>query len=588
MGKNMKNLTSILKDILDNAFINAGFANADVAIQSCNVAGMGDFQCNNAMAMAKEYGKNPREIAQSVVNLVDCKDIIAKIDVAGPGFINITISNEFLGNFVVDFMQKLDEKLNIDKKKIVVDYGGPNVAKPLHVGHMRSAIIGESIKRICKFAGNDVLGDVHLGDFGLQMGMVITELQRRYPNLVYFDENYYGEYPTESPISVDDLTTLYPEASAKAKADENLMNEAKNATLEYQNGRKGYVALMKNILKLSIEDFKKSYDNLNVSFDLWLGESDSKDYCFKVIKEIEDKKLCRLSDGALIVDVARSDDKIEVPPFILKKSDGALLYSITDLATIVQREKDYNVDRIIYVVDNRQEMHFTQLFRCVEKAQLLARPVDLKFVGFGTMNGKDGKPYKTRAGGVMPLKILIDEVKQKAYEKVQLAKGNDDNYTSEEMKTISDTVAISALKFADLSIFRSKDYIFDVDKFCSFEGKTGPYLLYTITRAKSILRKVSEDITTDFDTNYISKDLLLALIDAKDQIKKAYIELAPSYLCDYVYNIANLFNSFYNSCNIINESDKVKKNTWLNLTKYTLNVMELILDLLGIKTLNKM
>lgn len=584
----MENLISIIKDIIDTAFKDAGFASADVAILPCNVAGMGDFQCNNAMSMAKEYGKNPREIAQSVVKFVNCGDVVSKIDVAGPGFINITINNDFLGKFVIEYMKNIYENLGIDNKKIIIDYGGANVAKPLHVGHMRSAIIGESIKRICKFAGNNVLGDVHLGDFGLQMGLVISEIQRRQPNLCYFDKNYMGEYPKNGPVTIEDLGTLYPEANAKAKADENLMNEAKQATLEFQQGRRGYVALINNILDISKEDLKKTYSNLNVEFDLWLGESDSKDYCEKVIKEIEDKKLSRISEGALIVDIAEENDKIDVPPFILKKSDGAILYSTTDLATIVQREKDYGADRIIYVVDNRQEMHFVQLFRCVKKTGLLAKSVDLDFVGFGTMNGKDGKPYKTRDGGVMPLKTLINEVKAKAYEKVCVSKGNDASYSQDELIDISNTVAISALKFADLSIYRSKDYIFDVDKFCSFEGKTGPYLLYTITRAKSILRKANDDITDDFDTNYIPKDLLLTLIDAKEQIKRAYLELAPNYLCDYIYGIANLFNSFYNSCNIINEENKIKKNTWLNLTKYTLNVMELIMDLLGIKTLNKM
>ena len=584
----MKTLTDEIKEIIDNAGSSAGYKDIDVTILPCNVSGMGDFQCNNAMAMAKTYGKSPRDIATEIVNSISANEIISEIAIAGPGFINITVSNDYLGKFVIEYMNSLNEKLNIDNKNIIIDYGGANVAKPLHVGHMRSAIIGESIKRICKFAGNNVLGDVHLGDFGLQMGMVISEIERRQPNLVYFDKSYTGDYPMQCPITIEDLATLYPEANAKAKADENIMKQAKQATLEFQQGRRGYVALINKILEISKQDLKKNYESLNVSFDLWLGESDSKPYCDKIIKEIEDQNLARISEGALIVDVAEEGDKIEVPPFILKKSDGAVLYSTTDLATIVQREQEYNADRIIYVVDNRQEMHFTQLFRCVEKTHLLAKKVAFDFVGFGTMNGKDGKPYKTRDGGVMQLKMLINEVKQKAYEKVSLAKGNDISYSKEEMQEISDTVAISALKFADLSIYRSKDYIFDVDKFCSFEGKTGPYLLYTITRAKSILRKVDNTYGSDFVSEYAPKELLLTLIDLKDEIKKAYIELAPSYLCDYVYKVANLFNSFYNSCNIINESDVIKKNTWLNLTKYTLDIMELTLDLLGIKTLNKM
>lgn len=584
----MKTLTNIIKDILDNACDKAGYSGEDLTILPCNVAGMGDFQCNNAMVMAKKYGKSPRDIATDIVNTVEDNDVISDISIAGPGFINITIDSKYLGDYVISYMKELSNRMMLDHKNIIIDYGGANVAKPLHVGHMRSAVIGESIKRICKFAGNNVLGDVHLGDFGLQMGMVISEIERRHPDLVYFDKDYAGEYPNESPITIKDLETLYPEANAKAKSDENIMNQAKLATLEFQNGRRGYVALINHILNISKTDLKKSYDSLNVNFDLWLGESDSKKYCDQVIEEIQSKNLARVSEGALIVDVASEGDKIDVPPFILKKSDGAILYSTTDLATIVQREKEYNADRIIYVVDNRQEMHFTQLFRCVEKTGILDKKVDLDFVGFGTMNGKDGKPYKTRDGGVMQLKMLINEVKQKAFEKVSIAKANDMSYSPEEMKEISDTVAISALKFADLSIFRSKDYIFDVDKFCSFEGKTGPYLLYTITRAKSILRKVDNVFDNTFDTSFVPKNLLLALVDIKDVISKAYVDLAPSYLCDYVYNVANLFNSFYNSCNIINEENLVKKNTWLNLTKYTLDVMEMTLDLLGIKTLNKM
>lgn len=585
----MKNLNDSIKEIFEIGFKKAGFENVDVAILPCNLANMGDFQCNNALSIAKVFGKSPRDIALKLLENIPDNEIICDCNIAGPGFINIKVQEKYLQKYLTNFFDAIDEKLDIDSDNIIIDYGGANVAKPLHVGHMRSAIIGESIKRICRMAGNNALGDVHLGDFGLQMGMVISEIKRRFPDLVYFDDEYTGEYPSVSPVTIKDLETLYPEANAKAKADENIMNEAKQATLDFQNGKRGYVALCKNILDISKADLKKNYDSLNVSFDLWLGESDSKKYCDKVISEIENKGLSRVSEGALIVDVAQDDDKIEVPPFILKKSDGAVLYSTTDLATIVQRQKEYNADRIIYVVDNRQEMHFTQLFRCVEKTGILEKSIKFDFVGFGTMNGKDGKPYKTRDGGVMQLKSLIDEVKQKALEKVQLAKGNDLSYSADEMKEISDTVAISALKFADLSIYRSKDYIFDVDKFCSFEGKTGPYILYTITRAKSILRKIENlEIGDNFDISYCPKELIFALIDFKEEVKKAYSELAPSYLCDYIYKIANSFNAFYNTCNIINEQDIVKKETWIKLTKYTLQVMEKVADLLGIKTLNKM
>lgn len=585
----MKNLLTDIQELLEKSFKKCEYeVNGGINVLPCNLLNMGDYQCNDALKITKNYGKSPREIAQDIIANIEKNEVIASAEIAGPGFINIKVNNDYLCKYVQNYMHSYYKNMDIDNKNIIIDYGGANVAKPLHVGHLRTAIIGESIKRICKFVGNNTLGDVHLGDWGLQMGMVISELHRRMPNLPYFDPNYTGEYPTTSPISIEDLATLYPEASAKAKSDENLMNEAKQATLELQNGRRGYMALWTHIMNISKVDLKKNYDNLNVNFDLWLGESDSKKYYEEIIPYIEKSGLSRISEGALVVDVAEPDDKIEVPPFILKKTDGAVLYSTTDLATIVQREKEYSADRIIYVVDNRQEMHFKQLFRCVRKTHLLKTDMQLDFVGFGTMNGKDGKPYKTRDGGVMQLNMLIEDVKSKALEKVIDAKSEDASYSKEEMKTISDTVAISALKFADLSIFRTKDYIFDIDKFCSFEGKTGPYLLYTITRAKSILRKAGDEESDCFDMNYIPRELALMLIDFKEQVKKAYLDLAPSYLCDYVYAVANSFNSFYNSCNIINEKDQCKKKSWLNLTKYTLNIMEKVLDLLAIKTLDKM
>lgn len=586
----MKYLIEILNENLKSTFKDAGFEIEKVNAQPCSMPELGDYQCNDCLSMAKQYKMSPMIIAQKVVEHLKNSEIIGSCTVAAPGFINIFIKDEFLNNYLGEYIKNINNfNFDIQKQNVIIDYGGANVAKPLHVGHLRSATIGESIKRIVKAVGNNTLGDVHLGDWGLQMGMVISEIKRRQPDLPYFDDNFKGEYPSASPITITDLETLYPEANAKAKADENCMNEAKQVTFDLQNGKPGCVALWKHILNVSKEDLKKNYDSLNVNFDLWLGESDTNKYYTKVIEEIKSKGFAYESEGALVVDVAEEGDKIDVPPFILIKSDGAVLYSTTDLATIVQREKEFDADRIIYVVDNRQSMHFTQLFRCANKTGVTKKKLDYNFVGFGTMNGKDGRPYKTRDGGVMQLKTLITEVKEKALEKVKVAKP-DLALSGDEMIKISNKVAISALKFADLSIFRTKDYNFDPEKFCSFDGKTGPYLLYTVARAKSILRKIDgiKIDTTKFDTKYCDRKLLNLLVLYHEELLKSYIELAPSYLCDYIYKIANQFNSFYATCNIVNETDQNKKNTWILLTQYTLTVMEKILFLLGIETLEKM
>lgn len=604
----MENLQDILSVFVKNAFEKAGFNVEKITILPSSMQDMGDYQCNDAFSVGKNYKLNPMIVAEKVVeNLKSCEKI-KNCTFAKPGFINFFVEDNFLNDYFKNFASseilnnsnvdvfsakdyfKNMKKNGTEKQNVIIDYGGANVAKPLHVGHLRTAIIGESIKRIVRECGQNVIGDVHLGDWGLQMGMVINELKHRQPNLVYFDESFNGDYPKESPINIKDLETLYPEASLKAKADENLMNEAKLATLELQKGRRGYVALWNHILNVSKQDLKKNYDALNVHFDLWLGESDCDKYCSKVIDLITQKGFAYESEGALVVDVEKPEDKVSIPPMILKKSDGAILYSTTDLATIYQREKEFNADRIIYVVDNRQAMHFTQVFRCVEKTQILNKKIGLDFVGFGTMNGKDGKPYKTRDGGVMQLGVLINEVKEKALEKIKEIKSNDISYSSDEMTEISNKVAISALKFADLSIYRTKDYIFDPDKFCSFEGKTGPYLLYTLTRAKSILRKNNFvfDNSFELDTQFCNRKIINLLLNCKQEILSAYNSLAPSILCDYVYKLANEFNAFYSSCNIINEKDLNKKKNWLLMTQYVIFVMEKILFLLGIETLEKM
>ena len=586
----MKDLTSIIEEYLKSAFKKAGYEIETVNVAPCAIPEMGDFQCIDALSMAKTYHKAPVMIAQDVARNIEDNEAIASCTVAGPGYLNIFVADKFLSEYTTEYVNSIQNFnfKDIDYRKTIIDYGGANIAKPLHVGHLRSANIGESIKRIVRRVGNETLGDVHLGDWGLQMGMVISEIQHRQPGLVYFDKDYQGEYPKEPPITIKDLETLYPEANAKAKADEKRMEQAKQATFDLQNGRRGYVALWKHIISLSKKDLKATYDSLNVHFDLWLGESDTQKYYEQVISEIKNKGLAYESEGALVVDVAKENDNIEVPPFILLKSDGAVLYSTTDLATIVQREKEYDAKRIIYVVDNRQSLHFTQLFRCAEKTKITNTPIEYHFVGFGTMNGKDGRPYKTRDGGVMQLKDLISEIKDKALEKVKQAK-NDMTYSDEEMLEISNKVAISALKFADLCIYRTKDYNFDPDKFCSFDGKTGPYILYTIARAKSILRKASCEIDYSFfNVQNCDRKLVNLLISYDAEILKSYNELAPSYICDFVYKLANQFNSFYAKCNIISEQDEHKKQSWLALTEYTLKIMEDAMSLLGIETLEKM
>ena len=583
MNKFLQDLTTLIK----TAFLNAGF-DEEVVVSDCAIAELGDFQCQTALALAKKYRMSPLMIAQKVVENLPENKLIKSISAVNPGYINFFVTDEALSQEFKAELDNLDKPLGVDNRVTVVDYGGANVAKPLHVGHLRSANIGESIKRICTYAGNKTIGDVHLGDWGLQMGMIIAQLQAQHPDWIYFDENFTGEYPQESPITVKDLETLYPQASQKAKADEEFKKKAQDAMVELQNGRRGYYALWKHFLEVSKKDLKTHYDALNVNFELWLGESDSVKYYPALIEEIIAKGYAKESQGATIVEVEEEADVNPVPPFMLKKSDGGVTYATTDLATIVQRDKELGAERMVYVVDKRQDLHFKQVFRCTKKTGVTSKDIQLDFAGFGTMNGKDGKPYKTRDGGVMQLGVLIADVIKKAEEKVEEAKGQNADYSLEEKKEISTAVAISALKFADLSIFRMKDYIFDPDKFCSFEGKTGPYLLYTITRAKSILKKSGQNSFENFEISHMPRQLVLTLLAFKSEAEKAYQELAPSVLCDYVYKLANLFNTFYNSCNIISEEDQAKKSSWLYLTNAVVKFMEKVLDLLAIKTLEKM
>lgn len=546
------------------------------------------FQCNGALAAAKKYGKAPRNIAEEVVESLNALNIFDEISIAGPGFINIKVKDEVLVKYVNDMAK--DKKCGVSNAEnpmsIVVDYGGANVAKPLHVGHLRPAIIGETIKRTAKFLGHNVIGDVHLGDWGLQIGMVITEVKRRQPDLPYFDESFTGEYPEEAPFTIDELEDIYPKASKLAKSDENAMLEAREATVELQQGRRGYRALWKHILNVSVTDLKKNYDNLNVHFDLWKGESDAQEDIPDMVKYLKDNGYTKESEGALIVDVEEETDKAPVPPFLVLKSDGASLYGTTDLATIVQRVRDYNPDEIIYLADKRQSLHFKQLFRCAKKTHIFDENKTLDYIGFGTMNDKDGKPFKTRAGGVMRLHDLIDKINMAVKDKIE----DNNSVEADKVEDTARIVGLAALKYGDLSNQATKDYIFDIDRFAAFEGNTGPYILYTVVRIKSILSKVNatgeEVIVKPYSD--VERDLMLKLTKFNEVIEASYAERAPHKICEYIYDLSNVFNRFYNSNKIVTEEDKEKQSSWIAMITLVKRVLEACLDLLGIEVPEKM
>lgn len=585
----MKTFIEQISDVFKNAFEDLGYTRESGRVNVSNRPDLCEFQCNGALADAKKFKKAPRMIAEEVVEKLKDNKIFKNLEIAGPGFINITIDNEFLIEYVNE-MNK-DKRLGLSKatevKKIIVDYGGANVAKPLHIGHLRSAIIGESIKRIAKFMGHEVIGDVHLGDWGLQMGMVISEVERRQPDLPYFDENYEGEYPSEAPFTIDELEDIYPYASKLAKSDEKVMDAAKQATVALQQGRRGYMALWNHILNVSVADLKKNYGALNVDFELWNGESDAQKLIPEMIKFLKDEGYAYESEGALVLDVSKEDDKTEIPPLLLLKSDGASLYGTTDLATVLERVRDLNADEIIYLADKRQGLHYEQFFRAAKKTGIAGENVGLDFIGFGTMNGKDGKPFKTREGGVMRLADLINLIKEAGKEKLK----NNENVSSEEVEEISSKVGLAALKYGDLSNQASKDYIFDIDRFASFEGNTGPYILYTTVRIKSILNKanVSEEkgIIGEPQSD-AERNLMLQLIKFNETIELSYRDRAPHKICDYIYELSNNFNKFYNDTRILTEEDENKKGSWLNLIRLVKDTIEQCLDLLGMETVERM
>ena len=542
----MKKLLELITEEFEKAFEKNEYDKKLGKVVVSNRPDLCQYQCNGAMAGAKLYHKAPIMIANQVVESLQENEMFESVEAVMPGFINIKLNSEFVAKYLNDMKEA--DKYGCENKAsetIVIDYGGANVAKPLHVGHLRSAVIGESVKRIERFMGNKVISDVHLGDWGLQMGLIITELECRKPDLVYFDESYKGEYPEEAPFTISELEEIYPCASAKSKVDEEFKEKAHQATLKLQSGYAPYTAIWKHIMKVSVEDLKKNYGNLNVDFDLWKGESDAQPYIPGLIQDLIDKKLAYESQGALVVDISKEDDTKELPPCIVRKSDGAALYATSDLATIIQREQDYKPNHYIYVADKRQELHFTQVFRVSKKANIVDENTKMEFLGFGTMNGKDGKPFKTRDGGVMRLESLIAQINKAVYDKIM----ENRTVSEEEANNTAQIVGLAALKYGDLSNQASKDYIFDIDRFASFEGNTGPYILYTIVRIKSILEKYkAESGNADVNLPVINTDngsqmqLMLEVAKFNEIIENAAEELAPHKICSYVYDLSNARN----------------------------------------------
>lgn len=588
----MEKLMELMDQELSRAFEKAGYDPSFGKVTVSNRPDLCEFQCNGAMAGAKAYKKAPFMIAEEVVAMLGDNAVFSKAEVVKPGFINLNVKGDYLAGHLNKMAE--DKKFGVNETKepktIIIDYGGPNVAKPLHVGHLRSAIIGESIKRIGRYVGHKVIGDVHLGDWGLQMGLIITELKHRQPELVYFDDSFEGEYPKEAPFTISELEEIYPSASARSKEDEEYRNEALEATHLLQMGKRGYKALWQHILNVSVADLKKNYENLNVSFDLWKSEADAQPYIPDMVEYMKEKGYAYEDSGALVVDVKEESDTKEIPPCMILKSDGASLYTTTDLATIVERMKLFDPDEILYVVDKRQELHFIQVFRCARKTGLVKEDTKLSFLGFGTMNGKDGKPFKTREGGVMRLENLIADINEEMYKKIVDNRSVRDKDAGETAKI----VALSAVKYGDLSNQATKDYIFDVDRFTSFEGNTGPYILYTIVRIKSILnRYVQEGGSLEkgrllSPVNDSEKSLMLLLSRFGATVENAFEEKAPHKICAYIYEVSNAFNSFYHETKILSEEDQGQKESFIQLLELTKNVLETSIDMLGFSAPERM
>lgn len=581
---------SIIKELnedISKLVKEAGYETENLVLQPSGRRDLGEFQLNDAMTLAKTYKKSPRIIAEDIIKVLEQDNRFTNLNIAGPGFINITLTDKYLGELLTKIYE--NKNLNIDKrprKKIILDYGGANVAKALHVGHLRSANIGETLKRLATLLGYEVIGDAHLGDYGRPLGLVVLEIKKRYPELPYFDEAYTGDFSeVEPPITNSDLEEIYPYASNKSKEDENYLEEAREITFKIQNHERGYYDLWKKVVEISKKDIKQVYDMLNVNFELWLGESDAAEYLDELTKIYEESNVLIESEGAQIIEVKEDSDTSPMPPLLFKRSNGTVSYETTDLATILQRQKEIKPDEIWYCVDARQGLHFDQVFRAARKVKLIEDKVVLEHIGFGTMNGKDGKPFKTRDGGVMSLKGLIALVEEETRKKI-----NPDTVEEDMREEVAKTVAIAALKYADLLPFRGTDYIFEPEKFADLEGKTGPYLLYSTIRMKSLLTK-GENFEKGKITKFKSeteKDIALTVLRLPTILNKALDSRSLNDITEYIYKLTSLYNKFYAENKILTEEDKELQKSWLTLTKIVYDINMTLLDVLAIKVPEKM
>ena len=601
----MKKFLDLIADEMKAAFAGCGYEESYAKVVLSNRPDLCEYQCNGAMAAAKAYKKKPIDIASDVVAKLkeQCSVRAAAgetpvfldedVNAVMPGFINLRVNSLYLAEYMEGMTQV--PKLGLDEighgETIIVDYGGANVAKPLHVGHLRSAVIGESIRRMGNFLGYHMVGDVHLGDWGLQMGLIIEELRDRKPELVYFDESYTGEYPTEPPFTISELEDIYPTASKKAKEDECFKERAQTATFKLQNGYAPFTAIWKHIMNVSLADLKRNYGNLDVHFDLWKGESDAEPYIPWLIQDLQDKGLAYESQGALVVDIAEPTDSKELPPCIVRKSDGAALYATSDLGTILEREKDFAPVKYIYITDKRQELHFTQVFRVAKKAGYVKPETPMIHIGFGTMNGRDGKPFKTRDGGVMRLEHLIADIDEAVYARIM----ENRTVSEDEARETAKVVGLAALKYGDLSNQAAKDYVFDLERFISFEGNTGPYILYTIVRIKSILGKYLDQKQEEAEASAVlapsgsgEKALMLELAKYNEVMENAFAETAPHKICQYIFDLSNAFNSFYHDTRILAEEDKARQASWIRLITLVKDVLTTCIQVLGFEAPERM
>lgn len=582
-------ITKILTDKLSAAFAECGYSAELGTVVTSDRPDLCQFQCNGAFAGAKLYHKAPRMIAADAAAKLEGDADLEKVEVVGAGFINITVYDEFLLGYVKQALA--DENLGIPQAEkpetVVLDYGGPNVAKPLHIGHLRSAVIGEALKRLVRATGRKTISDVHLGDWGLQMGLVMAELQERHPEWTCFAEDFDAENFAGVDLDAESLNVIYPFASAKSKENDDFKQKARGITAKLQKGDPGYTALWREIIRISVADMKKNYENLNVDFDYWYGESDAEKYVPELLDVLNEKGLLHESQGAMVVDVAEESDKITIPPVIIKKSDNSNIYATTDLATLIQREHDFKPDQIWYIVDARQGLHFTQVFRCAKKAGIVPEEVTLAHIGYGTMNGADGKPYKTREGGVMRLADFYNTVYEAALERVSASNFSKDA----DREDIARKITVATIKFGDLVNYCMKDYVFDMDKFMAPDGKTGSFLLYTIARINSILKK-AEGAGEQFDSAAVytdsERDLLLKISLSGEAFALAYREKAPSVICENAYQLASAFSKFYHDNHILTEEDADKKRAWLNICAAVRTVLEKHLDVLGIEPVEMM